>query len=263
MPNDHIPSIDIASLFAAPSAAREAADRFVFAAASGIGFMTVHGFPGAGLLTAASRAELLRIFGLPETEKARLLRWNFDASKSNYYRGWFPLQPTAVSYKEGIDMGPDVAHADAAFDPDDPLLERTPLPGGAELPGWREAVATYYTAMEAVGAALMSSVARSLGLAGTLPRAGSHGRGPETRRRGKSAAMATVGTAAGPSVCPMVGEGGPFRTARHTVERSPCTGGSSRRISVRDSAPRARPPRSAATARRARGAPTTNPTRSG
>jgi len=168
MPNDHIPSIDIAPLFAAPSAAREAADRLVFAAASGIGFMTVHGFPGAGLLTAASRAELLRIFGLPETEKARLLRWNFDASKSNYYRGWFPLQPTAVSYKEGIDMGPDVAHADAAFDPDDPLLERTPLPGQAQLPGWREAVVIYYTAMEAVGATLMSSVARSLGLPGTF-----------------------------------------------------------------------------------------------
>ena len=117
MPNDHIPSIDIECLFAAPSAAREAADRLVFAAASGIGFMTVHGFPGAGLLTPASCAELLGIFGLPEAEKAKLLRWNFDASKSNYYRGWFPLQPTAVSYKEGIDMGPDVAACRRRFRP--------------------------------------------------------------------------------------------------------------------------------------------------
>lgn len=162
-----IPAIDIGSLFGPPSAARDAADRRIFEAASGIGFMTVGGFPGAELLTADMRAQLLRIFALPDAQKARLLRWNFDPSRQNYYRGWFPLQPTAVSYKEGIDMGPDVAHADAAHDPDDPLLERTPLPPEADLPGWRDAVARYYRAMEAVGAALMASVARSLGLAET------------------------------------------------------------------------------------------------
>ena len=59
-------------------------------------------------------------------------------------------------------MGPDVAHADAAHDPTDPLLERTPLPAEAALPGWRAAAAHYYQAMEKVGAALMASIARSL-----------------------------------------------------------------------------------------------------
>ena len=161
---DHIPALDITSLFDPPSAGRDAADRQIFHAASGIGFMTVHGFPGDELLTRARRAELLRIFALPEAEKAKLLRWNFDPSKPNYYRGWFPLQPTAISYKEGIDMGPDVAHAEAAHDPSDPLLERTPLPPEASLPGWRPAVADYYRAMEGVGAALMASIARSLGI---------------------------------------------------------------------------------------------------
>lgn len=163
-----IPAIDISALFAQPSAARREADRLIFAAASGIGFMTVRGFPGAELLTRGRRAELLKIFAMSDAEKTKLLRWNFDASKSNYYRGWFPLQPTAVSYKEGIDMGPDVAHADAAFDPDDPLLERTPLPDEETLPGWRSATAAYYKAMERIGAALMASVARSLGLDETL-----------------------------------------------------------------------------------------------
>jgi isopenicillin N synthase-like dioxygenase len=166
--SDSIPAIDIAPLFAPPSRARDAADQEIFAAASGIGFITVRGFPGAELLTGANRAELLRIFALPDATKAKLLRWNFDPSKPNYYRGWFPLQPTAVSYKEGIDIGPDVAHADTAFDPTDPLLERTPLPDEPELPGWRAAAARYYKAMETVGAALMGSVARSLGLAETF-----------------------------------------------------------------------------------------------
>ena len=163
-----IPAIDISALFGPPSAGRQQADTRILDAASGIGFMTVGGFPGAELLTGASRAELLKIFSLGDAEKARLLRWNFDPSKSNYYRGWFPLQPTAVSYKEGIDMGPDVAHADAAHDPRDPLLEHTPLPPDTALPGWRDAVARYYKAMENVGAALMASVARSLGLDDTV-----------------------------------------------------------------------------------------------
>jgi isopenicillin N synthase-like dioxygenase len=161
---DEIPAIDIEPLFGLPSAEREQTDRQIFDAASSIGFMTVRGFPGAELLTSAKGAELLRIFELSDAAKEKLLRWNFDPSQPNYYRGWFPLQPAAVSYKEGIDMGPDVAHADAAHDPEDPLLERTPLPAEAELPGWRAVVGRYYVSMENVGAALMASIARSLGL---------------------------------------------------------------------------------------------------
>jgi isopenicillin N synthase-like dioxygenase len=165
---DQIPAIDISGLFGVRTPSRDEADRQIFSAASGIGFMTVHGFPGAELLTAVRRAELLKIFDLPDAEKAKMLRWNFDRSKSNYYRGWFPLQPTAVSFKEGIDMGPDVAHADAAYDPDDPLLERTLLPTEAQVPGWRTAAAHYYRAMEKAGAALMASIARSLRLPETI-----------------------------------------------------------------------------------------------
>ncbi len=164
-----IPAIDIAPLFGPPSSAREKTDRAIFSAASGIGFMTVGGFPGAELLAGPQRAALLRIFALPEAEKQKLLRWNFSPASKNYYRGWFPLQPTAISYKEGIDMGPDIAHAGAApkespEPSDDPLLEPTPLPAEADLPGWRAVAARYYLAMETVGAALMRSVARSLGL---------------------------------------------------------------------------------------------------
>ncbi|MBZ9767195.1 isopenicillin N synthase family oxygenase [Mesorhizobium sp. CA6] len=162
--SDTIPAIDIAPLFGPTSPARDEADRQIFTAASGIGFMTARGFPGAELLTRERRGELLKIFDLPDAEKRKLLRWNFDPSKSNYYRGWFPLQPTAVSYKEGIDMGPDIAHADAGFAPDDPLLERTPLPAEPDAPGWKAAAAHYYRSMEKVGAALMGSIARSLGL---------------------------------------------------------------------------------------------------
>ncbi|MER8692416.1 isopenicillin N synthase family oxygenase [Mesorhizobium opportunistum] len=170
--------IGIADLFEPPSPARDHADTRIMAAASGIGFMAVRDFPGDHWLTPDRRAQLLRIFALSEAEKQKLLRWNFDPTRKNVYRGWFPLQPTAVSYKEGIDigpdiigpdiMGPDIADAGGVSTSDDPLREPTPLPAEDALPGWRAAAADYYRSMESVGNALMRSIARGLGLPETI-----------------------------------------------------------------------------------------------
>ena len=71
----------------------------------------------------------------------KLWRQKFDPARPNVYRGWFPLQDGHATYKEGIDMGPDVAHGPAAIEAGDILREETPLPPEAALPGWREAVA--------------------------------------------------------------------------------------------------------------------------
>lgn len=159
-----IPKIDIAPLFGPASPERDAIDRAVMGAASGIGFMTITGFAGADLLTAQDRSALLGIFRLTEAQKAELLRWNFDPTRKNVYRGWFALQHTTASHKEGIDIGPDIARP-IPVSTDDPLLEATPLPREADLPGWRAPAAAYFLAMEQTGAALMRSVARGLGLA--------------------------------------------------------------------------------------------------
>jgi len=159
-----IPRIDIAPLFDPASRERERTDRAIMEAASGIGFMTVIGFPGAESLVADRRAKLLSIFSLPEEEKRKLWRWNFDNSKPNVYRGWYPVQQGTASHKEGIDMGPDIVHGVSSVDPSDPLREATPLPREELVPGWREAVAAYYRAMEETGAGIMRSVARGLGL---------------------------------------------------------------------------------------------------
>lgn len=160
-----IPVIDISPLFEPASPERDRTDRAIMDAASGIGFVTATGFPAATLLTPANRRKLFRIFELSDAEKSKLLRWNFDPTKSNLYRGWFPLQVGTPSYKEGIDMGSDIAHGAGVVDADDPLREATPLPDEALVPGWRADAAAYYAAMEATGDAVMRSVARGLGLA--------------------------------------------------------------------------------------------------
>jgi isopenicillin N synthase-like dioxygenase len=163
-----IETIALAALFGPPSPARDRTDADILFAASGIGFLAIRDFPGDQWLTPDKRARLLGILALPDAEKQKLLRWNFDPTKKNVYRGWFPLQPTAVSYKEGIDIGPDLAHARTGAASDDPLCESTPLPAEAALPGWRAAAADYYRSMEAVGKALMRSVARGLSLPETI-----------------------------------------------------------------------------------------------
>ena len=159
-----IPRINIAPLFGPASRERDLADRAIMEAASGIGFMTVIGFPGAESLIPERRAKLLSIFSLSEEEKRKLWRWNFDNSKQNVYRGWYPVQQGSTSHKEGIDMGPDIVRGASAVDLNDPLREATPLPPEEMVPGWREAVSAYYHAMEETGAGIMRSVARGLGL---------------------------------------------------------------------------------------------------
>jgi isopenicillin N synthase-like dioxygenase len=159
-----IPTIDIDPLFGPACPAREAVDTAILKAAADSGFLLIAGLPEAELLSPGHRARLLAIFGLPPAAKARLLRRAFDANRPNVYRGWFPLQPGEISYKEGIDIGPDVLDPARAPGGADPLCEPTPLPDEAELPGWRAAAAATYRAMERIGDALTRALARGLGV---------------------------------------------------------------------------------------------------
>ncbi|MHB8477999.1 MAG: isopenicillin N synthase family dioxygenase [Steroidobacteraceae bacterium] len=159
-----IPFIDIETLFGAASHARDRTDQAIMAAAGSPGFMVVRGLPPDVPAGRAARAELLRLFQLPEKETRKLWRQKFDPAHPNVYRGWFPLQQGFLTAKEGIDMGGDVVHGAAVVRSDDPLREATPLPPAIALPGWREAVAVYYRGMEKVSQALMRAIARGLSL---------------------------------------------------------------------------------------------------
>jgi isopenicillin N synthase-like dioxygenase len=164
MSGHEISSIPIGALFLAAGPARDLVDRRIWVAATGAGFMTITELPDGLVATPDVRRRLLRLFGLAAAEKRLLLRQSFDATRPNVYRGFFPLQGGGATYKEGIDMGPDVAHAGWVADAVDPLTEATPLPSEATLPEWRADVRAYYLAMERLAAVLMRSLARSLGL---------------------------------------------------------------------------------------------------
>jgi isopenicillin N synthase-like dioxygenase len=160
-----IPIIDIAALFGSDSAARRAADLAIITAAMGSGFMLVTGLPSGMPIAPAQLQALKQIFDLPPEAQRRLWRQKFAAENCNIYRGWFPLQHGHLTFKEGIDLGPDLVDGADVTDPTDPLLEPTPLPSEEMLPGWRAAAISYYRAMDLTGQMLMRALARGLGLA--------------------------------------------------------------------------------------------------
>ena len=133
-------------------------------AAAACGFFVAQGFPADVPIDRRSRADLLRVFQLPERDIRPLWRQKFDASHANAYRGWFPLQQGFLTYKEGIDLGPDVAYGPAVVRDGDPLQEPTPLPPADVLPGWHDSVARYYHAMVRASQALMRAIARGMRL---------------------------------------------------------------------------------------------------
>lgn len=133
-------------------------------AAAACGFFAAQGFPADIPIDRRSRADLLRVFQLPERDIRPLWRQKFDASHANAYRGWFPLQQGFLTYKEGIDLGPDVAYGPAVLREGDPLQEPTPLPPADVLPGWHDSVARYYHAMVRASQALMRAIARGMSL---------------------------------------------------------------------------------------------------
>jgi isopenicillin N synthase-like dioxygenase len=147
-------------LFAPACSDRAAVDRAIAAAANETGFMIVSGAPVAPEQVQA----LKRIFGLDPAQLRLLWRRKFDAGHANVYRGWFPLQEGHQTYKEGIDIGPDVAYGAGIVDNVDPLREATPLPSEEALPGWRAVASAYYQALELTGRTLMRAIARGLGL---------------------------------------------------------------------------------------------------
>jgi isopenicillin N synthase-like dioxygenase len=159
-----IPTIPASALFDGDTPARRAMDTAISAAAREAGFLIIDELPAWARLDAVRRRFLLSIFSLPPAQIRALWLRKFDPQHPNVYRGWFPLQDGFPTYKQGIDIGPDLVWPELAVAHGDPLREPSPLPDPQALPGWREAAAAYYQAMNRLSAALMRSIARGLGL---------------------------------------------------------------------------------------------------
>lgn len=165
-----IPHIDLTPLLD-DGPERDAVVEAITDAACHSGFMTVGLTPAQLDLPDDIHARLLRFFTLEAATKRDLARHKFVPANRNVYRGYFPPQNEDPTWKEGIDMGPDIAHPERAVSEndraagDDPLREPTPRPPEDELPGWSSDTAAYYAAMETLGRRIAGALAEGLGIA--------------------------------------------------------------------------------------------------
>ena len=163
-----VPLVDIVPLLYGPSVARDEVDEALALAAGEFGLFTIAGPSDVVPTGEAARAAMLNVFALPADRQRALWRNFYEPSQTNVYRGWSPRASRLGV--DTFDMGPTIVperavqiHHDDPVD-DDPLLGETPVPHVDELPGWHEAVAAYYLAMERIGVAIMRSIARTLGV---------------------------------------------------------------------------------------------------
>ena len=157
-----IPQIDIGPLFGPPGSKRDQTDEAIYAAASGVGFMTVHGSPFDTELGLERRRSLLRLFSLPPQAQRALWKSNFEPKNPNLYRGWFPLESGQTRCREGFEIGPDVARSLASNDPDDLLYQPSVFPEEDRLPHWRAHAASFYMAAEKIGFGILGALSRKL-----------------------------------------------------------------------------------------------------
>lgn len=154
-----IPLIDAGPIFGPDSSARRDTDSAILAAAEDSGFGVLGGLPPSIPLGPAVRRDLLRLFELPDEATRPLWRQASAPENENVYRGYFPLSAGVI--KEGMDVGP---FGQVPGRPGDRLIEPTPMPGEAVLPGWVDRVREVFAGLESVGATLMRALARGLDL---------------------------------------------------------------------------------------------------
>ena len=159
---DDIPVIDIAPLFRDDDATASATASALGQACRRTGFCYVTGHAVSPALLGAVFAAARAFFALPTAAKEAL-----SIRRSSHNRGYAALgteqlDPAAsVDRKEAFNIGLDLA-------PDDPeVLAGRPFRGvnaWPDLPGWRDAMLTYFAACHATGVAMHRGFARDLGL---------------------------------------------------------------------------------------------------
>ena len=161
MSTSAVPVIDVSALLSMRVGDAARIEAQICEAARGIGFLVVTGVGGDVRIDGPLARDLLAIFSLSEVQKLSMARRKYKAENPWIYRGFFPAEPGAPSYKEGIDIG---VHAHQWPPSSDPLAEVAPLPDATHLPRFSPALAAWTAIMERLGNTLLCVLASGAGL---------------------------------------------------------------------------------------------------
>ncbi len=162
---EQIPIIDFSPMLSKDAAARQALAVDLRRACTEVGFFYIRNHGIAQDLVDATFAQCPRFFGLPLDEKMRI-----HVSKSLNNSGYTPMLEENADPGASGDLHEafDIANELPEGDPDRERLARyygaNQWPDGASLPGFRDAIETYYRAMRALGRRLFSAFALALDL---------------------------------------------------------------------------------------------------
>jgi isopenicillin N synthase-like dioxygenase len=162
---EEIPIIDFAPMLGSDRAAKQALAAALRRACTEIGFFYIknHGVPQP--LIDAAFAECPRFFGLPLPEKMAI-----HVRNSVNHSGYTPLleENTDPTAKGDLHEAFDIAHELPEREPDRAAVAHyhgaNQWPAAASLPGFRDAIETYYAAMHALGQRLFAAFALALDL---------------------------------------------------------------------------------------------------
>jgi isopenicillin N synthase-like dioxygenase len=160
----HLPVIDISALYAQDPSARRTAGERLGTAARDFGFFYILGHRVPPMLMKQIVAQAEALFALPLQQK---MRWYIG--KSKHHKGYVP-EGEEVFYggspdrKEAFDLGLDLPSDDVDVQLGVPMLGPNVWP---ELPGFREDVGAYYSALLTLGKLLFRGFALGLSLTET------------------------------------------------------------------------------------------------
>jgi isopenicillin N synthase-like dioxygenase len=157
-----IPVIDVSGLFDGDADTRQSIAEEIGDAARNIGFFQIIGHGIDASMRDDLKAQASAFFNQPLDEKMSLYIGNYWNHRGYVPQGEESPDPNKRDLKEAFDLAMELDPQDPAVGPQAPLLGPNPWP---ELPGFRNAVESYYDSVYQVGRELMGAFARSLGLA--------------------------------------------------------------------------------------------------
>lgn len=150
------------------SSDRDANARTIVHAMETVGFVQLENVPGFDEVKLQEATKWM--FSMPLQQKLRVARKKFNKDARTLYRGYFPVDDTAVSYKEGYDFGPEIAADDPELESAFPFCEHNVWPenedGEDDKPfrQFRETMMAYHKAAFSAGTEFTRLLAMGLGL---------------------------------------------------------------------------------------------------
>jgi len=154
-----VPIVDLKGIEEDPSQKRRVA-QLIASACENVGFLYVinHNIPKQQTDTILDLTN--KFFALPLSTKMTVGKHSWNRANPNTYRGYFPVQDSLTSHKEGFEMGWEQINSYGST----PFHEPNVWLEDASIPTFKEEMKSYFDSMKTLGDTIMNLIALGVGL---------------------------------------------------------------------------------------------------